>query len=504
MRKTTQGWKLLIKWANGSESWIALKDMKESHPIETAEFAKARDIADEPAFAWWVPYTLRKRDIILCKIKTRIRRTTHKYGIEVPTGIAHAMQLDRDNGNSFWRDALALEMTNVGVAFEVLERSQSVPPGWKKVTGHLVWDLKMDFTRKARWVLDGHKTPNPIGSTYAGVVSRESVRIAFTYAALNGVDICAADIRNAYLQAPSSCKDYIVCGPEFGLENVGKFALIYRALYGGKSAGRDFRNHLRSCMRHLDFTSCPADPDVWMRPAKHSDGTEYYEYILLYTDDALVVGEHAETILRKELGRYFELKESSIGPPKIYLGGNVRKVQLNNGVECWAFGSSQYVKSAVNNVEAYLAKQTTEKWKLPNKAETPMQTSYRPELDVTPELEPNDASYYQSLIGILRWTVELGRVDICLECSMMSSHLALPREGHMHQVFHIFAYLKKYHNTELVFDPSDPCIDESDFELQDWTSSEFGHIQGKEELPPNMPQPRGIGFTMRAKVDADC
>jgi hypothetical protein len=99
--------------------------------------------------------------------------------------------------------------------------------------------------------------------------------------------------------------------------------------------------------------------------------------------------------------------------------------------------------------------------------------------------------------------VELGRVDICLECSMMSSHLALPREGHLHQVLHIFGYLKKYHNTELVFDPIDPCVDESDFEKKDWTSSEFGHVEGTKELPPNMPEPRGIGFTIRAKVDAD-
>jgi hypothetical protein len=67
----------------------------------------------------------------------------------------------------------------------------------------------------------------------------------------------------------------------------------------------------------------------------------------------------------------------------------------------------------------------------------------------------------------------------------------------------MFAYLKKYHNTEMEFDPSDPVIDESSFELRDWTSSEFGHIQGKEELPPNMPEPRGMGFTMRAKVNAD-
>jgi len=88
-----------------------------------------------------------------------------------------------------------------------------------------------------------------------------------------------------------------VCGPEFGIENVGKIALIRRALYGGKAAGKDFRNHLRSCMCHLDFVSCLADPDVWMRPAKRSDGSDYYEYLLLYTDDTLVVSENAEQVL---------------------------------------------------------------------------------------------------------------------------------------------------------------------------------------------------------------
>ena len=68
----------------------------------------------------------------------------------------------------------------------------------------------MDFTRKAWWVLDGHKTPDPIASTYAGVVSRGSIRIAFMYAALNGLDVYAADIQNAYLQVPSSQKHYII------------------------------------------------------------------------------------------------------------------------------------------------------------------------------------------------------------------------------------------------------------------------------------------------------
>ena len=115
---------------------------------------------------------------------------------------------------------------------------------------------------------------------------------------------------------------------------------------------------------------------------------------------------------------------------------------------------------------------------------------------MSPELNSTNAAYYQSLIGILRWIVELGRVDICLEVSMMSSHLALPREGHLDALYHIWAYLKKYHNTEMVFDPSEPVIDHAGFAKKDWTSSEFGYVSRKEAIPPNMPEPRGIGFTM--------
>ena len=221
--------------------------------------------------------------------------------------------------------------------------------------------------------------------------------------------------------------------------------------------------------------------------------------MLLYTDDVSVISENGERVLRREIGRYFELKEESIGPPKLYLDGHMRKVELANGAKEWAFSSPQYVQTAVKNVEEYLH---TKGIKLPSKAETPIRTSYRPEIDVSPELCPVDAAYYQSLIGILRWMVELGRIDICLETSMMSSHLALPREGHLDQVYHMFAHLKKYHNSEMVFDPSDPVIDEAIFEKKDWTSSEFGHLQ-KEELPANMPEPRGFGFIMSAKVDAD-
>ena len=102
----------------------------------------------------------------------------------------------------------------------------------------------MDFTRKARWVKYGHRSPDPTNSAYSGVVSCESFRMGLTYAALMDLDVMAADIQNAYLQAPSSEKYFIVCGAECGLENVGKVALIASALYGGKVAGRYFWHQL--------------------------------------------------------------------------------------------------------------------------------------------------------------------------------------------------------------------------------------------------------------------
>ncbi len=102
---------------------------------------------------------------------------------------------------------------------------------------------------------------------------------------------------------------------------------------------------------------------------------------------------------------------------------------------------------------------------------TPLSNGYRPEIDMSPELESADASYYHSLIGVLQWMVEHGCVDICIEVSMMSSHLALPLTGHLKEVLHIFAYLKQHHNSEMVFDPTPVQFDRSLFERQDWSFS---------------------------------
>ena len=120
--------------------------MKESYPVELAEYARARGISNEPAFTWLVPHTLRKRDVILANLSTRIRKTTHKYGVEIPRDVKHAEEIDRANSNHFWRDAIRTKMLNVGVVFDVLPEDKKVSPGWHKVTGYIVFNVKMDST----------------------------------------------------------------------------------------------------------------------------------------------------------------------------------------------------------------------------------------------------------------------------------------------------------------------------------------------------------------------
>jgi hypothetical protein len=86
---------------------------------------------------------------------------------------------------------------------------------------------------------------------------------------------------------------------------------------------------------------------------------------------------------------------------------------------------------------------------------------------------------------------------------MMSSHLAMPRQGHLQELFHMFSYLKKHHNAEMVFDPTPVDFDRSIFEPQDWSYSQYGCEDLKEELPSNMPTPLGKSMTMRVYVDSD-
>ena len=272
-KRTTKGWKLCCLWNDGSTTWENLKDLKQSHPLQLAEFAVARQIDKEPAFSWWVEYTLKRRDRIIKAMAKQYFRVTQKYGIALPKTVEEALAIDCQRGTDFWAKAIAKEMRAVAKAFQILDPDAPSPAGFTKIGVHMVFDIKPDFTRKARLVAGGHVTDPPSSITYASVVSRESVRIAFLLAALNGLDIMAADIGNAYLNTPVRERIYIICGTEFGPEFKGRKAKIVKALYGLKSSGAAWRSFLSECLHEsLSFTPCRADNDVWIRPAQKADG----------------------------------------------------------------------------------------------------------------------------------------------------------------------------------------------------------------------------------------
>ena len=138
--------------------------------------------------------------------------------------------------------------------------------------------------------------------------------------------------------------------------------------------------------------------------------------------------------------------------------------------------------------------------RLPPKCKTPLAYGYRPELDVTPELKADGLQRYQELIGILWWAVKLSRVDILMETSMMPTHLAMPRWGHLEQVHHIFGYLKERPKRKLFFYLQHPELDERSVTTYDWYDF---YRDAKEPVPGELPAPRGQMVSMHCFVDSD-
>ncbi|KAI2511667.1 Reverse transcriptase (RNA-dependent DNA polymerase) [Fragilaria crotonensis] len=496
-RETTIGWELLVQWKDQSTTWVSLKDMKEAYPVQSAEYATQARIAEEPAFAWWAPHTLKKRNRIIAKVKSKYWIRTHKFGIRIPKSVKEAREIDAENGNTYWWDAILKEMKNVRPAFEVWEKTkEDLPPGYQQIKCHLIFDVKMgeNFRRKARFVAGGHTTEVPESLiTYSSVVSRDSVQIALTIAGLNGLKVMACDIQNAYLTADCREKIWTIAGPEFGSE-AGTTFLVRKALYGLKSAGAAFRSLLADTLMDTGYKPTKADPDVWIRPATKGNGFEYYEMVLCYVDDILSISDDPKSTLLA-LTSTFKLKDDKIEPPDIYLGAQLGIMQVDD-IECWTMSAEKYVISAVKNVEEALAKKGL---RLPTKCYTPLSSDYRPELEVSPELKSDGVQLYQELIGVLRWAVELGRVDILLEASLMSTHMAMPREGHLQQLYRMFGYLKLYPKRKLAFDFQHSNISEKMFKAYDWYDF---YRDAAEAIPIDMPPPRGNPMTTHCFVDA--
>jgi hypothetical protein len=264
--------------------------------------------------------------------------------------------------------------------------------------------------------------------------------LALTIATRNALQVKVGDVLNAYIMAPVTEKVWTVLGPEFG-QDASKITIIVHALYGLKSAGAAFRAHLASFMRQMGYTSCKADPELWLKAeTQPDDNFRYYAYILCYVDNILVIHHDAMSILDKING-YMPLKPTLFGDPDIYLGAKLRQTQLANGIWAWGLSLSKYVAQAVKNCANHLKEELNGRYTMPSKADNPFPTDYSPELDTSEPLDAEYSLFYQHLIGIMRWVVELGRIDIATKVSLLSSHLAYPRERHLHVALHIMSYL---------------------------------------------------------------
>jgi len=405
-----------------------------------------------------------KRKRLISKVKLCYWKRTHKYGVRLPKTVAEALALDKEEGNTLWYDAIQKEMKNVQTAFKFLSRGESAPVGYKEIPCHIIFDVKMDFTRKAWFVAGGHKTDPPTSLTYSSVVSRDSVRIAFLLTSLNRLDILAADIGNAYINADSQEEVFFTVGDEFGEKNKGNVVVIVKALYGLKSSGAAWRAHFAQVLHDLGYQSSLADPDVWFRAEEKPNGFTYYAYVLVYVDDVLVIS-HVATKTMTALSKLFRLKDG-FAPPMRYLGATIQRWRLpgDEVATHWGHSSEEYVKQVLLNVERELLKTGN---RLNGRFSTPMSADYCPELDYSPFLEDAGVNYYMELIGILHWIVELGRIDIMAAVLMLSSFSMQPRMGHLDQVFHIFGYLKCNRRATLMFDETQVEWDENSFMKHD-------------------------------------
>jgi hypothetical protein len=251
------------------------------------------------------------------RIKATRNAPRYKFGYRIPRNYSEAMQFDLKNGNTLWREATDLEMSQLAEydTFRDLGHKDTAPPptGYKKIRTHLVYDCKHDGRHKARMVADGHLTDIPLESVYSGVVSLRGLRIVTFLSELNGLVLWATDIGNAYLEAFTMERNYIVAGPEFG-QLEGHYLIIVKALYGLRTSGLRWHERFADCLRNEGFSPCKAEPDIWMRL-----NGDLYEYVATYVDD-LCLGMLDPKSFTDTLQKKYNFKLKGTGPIDFHLG----------------------------------------------------------------------------------------------------------------------------------------------------------------------------------------
>eukprot|EP00957_Ditylum_brightwellii_P136358 10399500-Ditylum_brightwellii.AAC.1 len=209
----------------------------------------------------------------------------------------------------------------------------------------------------------------------------------------------------------------------------------------------------------MDFKFTRGNPDVYTLPQTKPDGFRYYEMILVYVDDIVMISHDTNSIIFQKADSV-RLNEDSLDPPSCCLGAAIKVYTDRDRVECWVMSSDEYVKAAVVKVERDLEKE---------------------------ELDDDGVAKYQGYMGVFHQMIELGQIDILTKASYLAFHQALPCEGHLEACYSTFAYLRKH-------------LTMATFKDADWVNF-YGDVT--EEIPDDMPKPLGNSVQMKAWFYSD-
>ena len=480
-------------WDDSSLTWEPLTVVGKTDPVTLAAYAKEHGLLDTPG--WKQFRKIARRTKVLQRMVNNAKRAQrhgeiqYKFGVRIPRNYKEAMQLDQENGNTYWQDAIALELKQLSdyKTYRSIGRSARVPEGYQQIPLRWVFDVKQSLKRKARLVARGDKTEPPRDSVYSGVASMRSLRIVCFLAELNGLKITGGDVGNAYLEAYTKEKVCFRAGPEFGpLE--GHLMIIEKALYGLRTSGARFHAKFADTLRELGFTPTYADPDVWIR-----DAGSCYEYVVVYVDDAFTALKNPKEFYETLQSEPYNYNLKNVEEPKYHLGGDFFRDK--DGTYC--YGAQTYVRRLVDNFKLMFGEQ-------PPDAHAPMEKSDKPELDDTPELGPNGVRQFQTVIGALQWLVTLSRFDIAHAVMSLGRFRVAPRNGHLDRLKRVVGYLKKRPNCAIRFRTEVPDY-ESVFGAEpikyDWMETVYGC--NPEEIDPSHPIPKGKSVRLSSWADAN-
>ena len=456
-----------------------------------AKYAHDKGLTHLDGWKWTKRYNnnpqkfIRMAKIYKSQIQGKVKK--YKFGVQVPTSLKEAMELDDQNGNKLWTEAVLKEVNDISEhqTFKEYNDRNDIPKSYKYIPLHFVFDVKFDGRRKARLVAGGHLTNPEVGDIYSGVVSIDHVRLILLLADLNNLDVIAADVGNAFLYGTTQEKLFTFLGSGHGILS-NKWLTIERSLYGLKTSAARWHEAFSDILRNLGYFPSKTDADLWVKNCE-----THYEYMAVYVDDLIIVSRNPMSVIEqlKQKGGY-NLK--GVGEPEYYLGGDILRSKANDGTRKTTISAKTYIKNICDKIEKLLHITL-------RNYHSPLEGGYHPELDDTEFLEGDDITKYRMMVGSLNWAVTLGRFDIMFAATTMARYNHLPRVGHLKTLIRIFGYLKHHGKASIKYDLTVPTISEEPMR-KNWKEM---YPDAIEKIPEDQLEPKGKGVQIMVEVDAD-